>query len=116
MFLLRERCCPCFTIDTFSQLVKPSEPIDDFIAEFPQLQKFYTENFTVKELSDILTLPVDQMIKAIERLPKGAVDTLKKIAANQVSLGQIDSVRTIKALDEFFGTDLNLISEIFQEQ
>ena len=89
---------------------------DDFIAEFPQLQKFYTENYSVKELSDILELPVEAMLDKLSKLPKGAVDTLKNIAANQVSLGQIDSVRKIKALDEFFGTDLNLISELFQNQ
>lgn len=89
---------------------------EDFIEEFPQLKKFYSENYSIKELSAILELPVDEMIKTISTLPKGAVDSLKKIAANQVSLGQIDSVRKIRALDDFFGTDLNLISEIFQNQ
>ena len=89
---------------------------EDFIEEFPQLKKFYSENYSIKELSAILELPVDEMIKTISTLPKGAVDSLNKSAATQVSLGQIDSVRKIRALDDYFGTDLNLISEIFQNQ
>lgn len=88
---------------------------EDFIKEFPQLQKFYKENYSVKELSDILALPNSEMIKTIEILPRSAVDTLKKIAVNQVQNGQIDSVRKIRALDEVFGTDLNLIAEVFNQ-
>ena len=85
---------------------------EDFVEEFPFLKKFYEQNYTVKELNDILQHPVEQMISEINALPKSAVDTLMKIASNQVALGQIDSVRKIKALDEIFDTDLNLISEI----
>lgn len=85
---------------------------EDFVEEFPFLKKFYEQNYTVKELNDILQHPVEQMISEIKALPKSAVDTLMKIASNQVALGQIDSVRKIKALDEIFDTDLNLISEI----
>ena len=59
-------------------------------------------------------MPVNEMIDAIKSLPKSALDTLKSIAASQVSVGQIDSVRKIKALDQIFGTDLNLLSELFQ--
>jgi len=85
---------------------------EDFVEEFPFLKKFYEQNYTVKELNDILQHPVEQMISEINALPKSAVDTLMKIASNQVALGQIDSVKKIKALDEIFDTDLNLISEI----
>lgn len=88
---------------------------EDFISEFPHLEKFYSANYSIKELSEILELPVEQMISSLKVLPKTAINTIKKIAANQVSVGQIDSVRKIKALDEFFGTDLNLIAEIFQQ-
>lgn len=87
---------------------------NDFVEEFPQLKKFYQENYSVKELADILELPVDQMIKEIESLPKSAVDSLKSIAASQVSAGQLDSVRKIKELDRIFQTDLNLLSDLFK--
>lgn len=85
---------------------------EDFVEEFPFLKKFYEQNYTIKELNAILQHPVEQMISEINALPKSAVNTLMKIASNQVALGQIDSVRKIKALDEIFDTDLNLISEI----
>lgn len=86
---------------------------EDFIAEFSDLQKFYAANYSIKELSDVLALPISDMVSTIKTLPKSAIDTLKSIAANQVSTGQIDSVRKIKALDQIFGTDLNLLSELF---
>lgn len=86
----------------------------DFVNEFTVLKKFYEDNYTVTELSAVLDMPVNEMIDAIKSLPKSALDTLKSIAASQVSVGQIDSVRKIKALDQIFGTDLNLLSELFQ--
>lgn len=87
---------------------------DDFVEEFPYLKKFYEQNYTVKELNEILQHPVEQMVSEIKSLPKSAIDTLMKIASNQVTLGQIDSVRKIKALDEIFDTDLNLLSELIK--
>ena len=87
---------------------------EDFIGQFPQLQKFYNENYSIAELGKILELSTSEMEKEINALPKTALESLKKIAANQVSLGQIDSVSKIKALDRIFGTDLNLIAEVMQ--
>lgn len=89
---------------------------EDFIAEFPTLAKFYEEKFSVKDLKEILSLSVGEMTEAISKLPATAVDSLKKIAATEVGSGKLDSVRKIKALDEIFGTDLNLIGELFSEQ
>lgn len=86
---------------------------EDFVAEFSDLQKFYSANYSIKELSDILELPNSEMISTIQTLPKSAIDSLKSIAVNQIANGQIDSVSKIRALDELFGTDLNLISELF---
>lgn len=87
---------------------------DDFVNEFPQLKKFYEDNYSVKELASILDLPVDQMVAEVKALPKGALDSLKSIAASQVSAGQLDSVRKIRELDAIFGTDLNLLSDLFK--
>ena len=86
---------------------------EDFLNEFPQLKKFYDESHSVKELRQILDMPVDQMTAAIEKLPSGAFESLKSIAAKQVSNGILDSVSKIKALDNLFGTDLNLIGQLF---
>lgn len=89
---------------------------EDFIAEYPALKKFYDNEFSLQNIREILTLPDDKMIEEIKKLPKGALDSLKSIAADQVFTGEIDSVRKIKALDSVFGTDLNLLGELFSEQ
>lgn len=89
---------------------------EDFIAEYPALKKFYDDEFSLQNIREILTLPDNQMIEEIKKLPKGAFDSLKSIAAEQVFTGEIDSVRKIKALDSVFGTDLNLLGELFSDQ
>lgn len=87
---------------------------EDFIEEFPQIKKFYNEQFTVSELTEVLELPVSSMVATIKKLPSGAVASLKSIASTQIANGQLDSVRKIKALDELFGTELNLLASLFQ--
>lgn len=99
-----------------SYIFNPFFVIDnnDFVEEFPQLKKFYQENYSIKELAAILDLPVNEMVAQIKTLPKGALESLKSIAASQVSAGQLDSVRKIKELDNIFKTDLNLLSDLFK--
>ena len=86
---------------------------EDFIAEFPQITKFYNEQFSTRDLKKILAMDVSSMVEAINNLPKGAVDNLKTIAATQVANGLLDSVSKIKALDKIFGTELDLVSSVF---
>ena len=88
---------------------------EDFLEQFPNVRDFYERSYTVKDLKKILNLPVDQMIEEINKLPNGAKDSIKSIAAKQVSTGVLDSVSKIKALDNLFGTDLNLIGSFFDE-
>jgi len=84
----------------------------DFVAEFPQLEKFYTDHYEMTELNDILDLPVDEMLAKLKKLPAGALENVKILASSQVSDGRIDSVRKIKALNDFFDIDLNLVAEL----
>ncbi len=86
----------------------------DFIEEFPQLKTFYSQYLSVKDLRDILNLPVNQMAKKISELPKGAQDSIKTIAASMVKSGAIDSVAKIKKLDEIFETDMEFLSSLLQ--
>lgn len=88
---------------------------EDFLKEYPQVKQFYDSAYTVKDLIKILDLPPAQMIEEIKKLPKGAVDTIKSLASKQVSNGALDSVSRIKALDEYFDTDLNLLASISNE-
>lgn len=82
---------------------------EDFIEEFPKLKTFYENQITTSDLEDILALNERDMIKAINNLPIKAKETLKSIAGIQVSSGAIDSISKIRALDEYFGTELNLL-------
>lgn len=84
---------------------------DDFIEEFPQLKKFYTENYSISDLEVILSYPVDRMVKEIQALPKSAIESIKVLAASSINDGSLDSVSKIKALDELFGTKLSLLAE-----
>ena len=84
---------------------------DDFIEEFPQLKKFYTENYSVSDLEVILSYPVDRMVEEIQALPKSAIESIKVLAASSINDGSLDSVSKIKALDELFGTKLSLLAE-----
>lgn len=88
---------------------------EDFLAEFPAVNKFYEDQFSTKDIKAILDKPINEMLVEINKLPKGAFESLKSIAAKQVSTGRLDSVRKIKALDELFGTDLSLVGELFGE-
>lgn len=84
----------------------------DFIAEFPQLDKLYSSSYELSDLASILDLPVDDMIAKINKLPPGAAENLKVLASSQVVEGRLDSVKKIKALNEFYGIDLNFIAEL----
>ena len=97
-------------------IYKPYIVVDDndFIEEFPQLKQFYTEQYTVDDLKGVLKLRPNDMIATIDTLPKGAKETLKSIASTMISRGELDSVRTIKALDDYFGTELSLLASLLQ--
>ena len=87
---------------------------EDFVDEFPQLKQFYNQYYSIKDLREILDLPVHQMAKKIAELPKGAKDSLRNIAGSMVASGEIDSVAKIKALDEIFETDMEFMASLLK--
>lgn len=84
---------------------------DDFVEEFPQLKKFYTENYTLSDLESILTYPLEEMVAEVKALPKSAIESLKVLAASSITEGNLDSVSKIKVLDDLFGTKLSILAE-----
>ena len=88
---------------------------DDFIAEFPFLADIYAKQYSVNDLANILTLSIPQMTEEIEKLPTNVKNTLKGIAATWVNNGRLDSVKKIKALDEIFDTNLNMLAEVVND-
>lgn len=85
---------------------------EDFVNEFIELKKFYTEKFTLKELTDILYMNEDKMAEAISVLPSGAKDQLINIISTKVSNGELDSVKKIKALENILKVDFSLVAEM----
>jgi hypothetical protein len=85
----------------------------DFVAEFPNLDKFYSDHYDMMQLESILNYPVNIMMDKIKKLPDGAAENLRILAASKVANGQLDSVRKIKALNEFFEIDLDLVAELY---
>lgn len=82
----------------------------DFIAETPQLDAFYSKQFSTKDLRKILELPVEEMVEEIKKLPSGAQDNMKTLAATAIGEGNLDSIKKIKALDELWGTQFDAFS------
>ena len=82
----------------------------DFIAETPQLDAFYSKQFSAKDLRKILELPVEEMVTEIKKLPSGAQDNRKTLAATAIGEGNLDSIKKIKALDELWGTQFDAFS------
>lgn len=81
--------------------------------EFPTVANAYDSMYTDGDLTDILKLSDSQMKKVILELPVNVQNTLRNLAATQIANGKIDSVRKIRALTDVFGSDFNLLSELF---
>ena len=86
----------------------------EFVSQFPQLQKLYATLYSAGDLEDvILKLNLADMKATIKSLPVGAQNSIKHIASQMISNGQLDSVSKIKALDELFGTEMVLMTGLF---
>ena len=86
---------------------------EDFVEQNKSVKDFYDSMYTTGDLNEILLLPVSQMKTEIEKLPKGAKESIKGIASTLIDSHVLDSVQRIKALDEIFGT--NMLLTLVQE-
>ncbi len=85
----------------------------DFLNEFPNVKKVYGAMYTMSDLQEILRLSPSQMKKEIEKLPNDTKETLRNLAATEIANGGIDSIKTVRALTEVYGSDFNLLSDLF---
>ena len=104
-----------------SFVMKPLFIIDDedVIALYPQLNKVYEALYSVGDLRELLldySLNAADMKETIARLPEGAKNSVKNIASQLVSTGQLDSLSKIRALDELFDTEFTLMTELFRDE
>lgn len=86
---------------------------EDFLEDFPQVKRVYSTMYSPTELHEILELPINQMKTEIDNLPDVTQKTLLSLAATEVANGRLDSIKKVKALSEIFGSDFNLLSELF---
>ena len=89
-------------------IYKPQFIIEDeeYITQNPQIQKIYDSMYTKRDLREILNLPTDKMVKAINELPMGAKEAIKGLASSMIERGTLDSIEKVKAIDEIFDTKL----------
>ena len=85
---------------------------DDFLKDFPTVQKVYGEMYTKDDLIEILNLPVPAMKREIEKLPESTKNSMCNLAATQIVNKKLDSIATVRALTEIFNLDFNLLSEL----
>lgn len=86
---------------------------EDFLKDFPTVQRVYGTMYTRNDLIEILDLPVSRMRAEIEKLPKATKDSMRNLIATQIANGRLDSIAKVRALTEIFNSDFNLLSDLF---
>lgn len=86
---------------------------EDFLKDFPTVQKVYGTMYTMSDLVEILQLPNAQMKREIEKLPKATKDSMRNLIATQIANGKLDSISKVRVLTEIFDSDFNLLSDLF---
>jgi len=96
-------------------LFKPFIVVDDedFINQSPKLKKYYDNMYSVDDLSQIFRLPVNRIVEELDRLPEGAKQSIKSLASEYIANGKLDSVKVIKTIDDYFGTQLMLLTGLY---
>jgi len=86
---------------------------EDFLEDFPTIQKVYGEMYTKDDLVEILDLPIARMKIEIEKLPESTKNSMRNLIATQIANGRLDSIAKVRALTEIFNSDFNLLSDLF---
>jgi len=89
---------------------------EEFIQSNARIKKFYNDMYSPKDLSKILNLSISNMVEILPKLPLGAQESLKSIATTKIANGTLDSVSKIKALDDFFGTQMMLLTGLYDNE
>lgn len=86
---------------------------DDFLEDFPTVQKVYGTMYTMNDLIEILELPVQAMKREIEKLPASTKESMRNLIATQIANGKLDSIAKVRELTTIFNSDFNLLSDLF---
>lgn len=86
---------------------------EDFLENFPTVQRAYGEMYTKEDLVQILEMPISAMKREIEKLPKSTKDSMRNLVATQIANGKLDSIAKVRELTTIFNSDFNLLSDLF---
>ena len=86
---------------------------EDFINEQKTLKSFYENMYTPEDFEEFFRLRPNQMVEALNNMPVGIRETIKSMAVGKIQDGVFDSVARIKALDDYFGTKMMLLTELY---
>ena len=86
---------------------------DDFINQSPKLKKYYDSMYSIDDLAEIFRLPYNKIPSELDKLPEGAKQSIKSLASEYIAKGKLDSVKVIKTLDDYFGTQLMLLTGLY---
>lgn len=86
---------------------------DDFLEDFPTVKKVYGKMYTREDLEEILELPNSQMVREIEKLPNETREVMRNLIATNMANGKFDSISKARDLSKVFGSDFNLLSDLF---
>ena len=86
---------------------------DDFLEDFPTIQRVYGAMYTKNDLIEILELPNNRMRIEIEKLPEATKNSMRNLIATQIANGRLDSISKVRVLTDIFDSDFNLLSDLF---
>ncbi len=86
---------------------------EDFVNEQKTLKTFYENMYTPEDFEEFFKLNPNQMIEALNNMPVGIRETIKSMAVGKIQDGVFDSVARIKVLDNYFGTKMMLLTELY---
>ena len=69
--------------------------------------------YTPEDFEEFFTLNPNQMVEALNNMPVGVRETIKSMAVGRIQDGTFDSVARIKTLDNYFGTKMMLLTELY---
>lgn len=78
----------------------------EWVIDYLGIRQFYKNAISLEGFDDILTLPPDKIKKIVLELSDGQKDSLMYMVKNMVANNEIDSLKTLSALEESLGVTL----------
>lgn len=86
---------------------------EECINSIPKLKEFYNSIYYIDDPDKILDLEVGELEEILPQIPIGVANALKSAASKRIADNEMDSVAKIRTLDNFFGTQLMLLTGLY---